>query len=92
MDFAYDTTTTELQERLTAFMEEFVYPAEETFFEQRAKLGDRWSSPAIVEELKAAARAQGLWNLFLPRTHEYGVPVVTDFDAARQRFRERARE
>ena len=76
MDFAYDTTTTELQERLTAFMEEFVYPAEETFFEQRAKLDDRWSSPAIVEELKAAARAQGLWNLFLPRTHEYGAGLT----------------
>jgi acyl-CoA dehydrogenase len=76
MDFAYDTTTTELQERLTAFMEEFVYPAEETFFEQRANLTDRWSSPAIVEELKAAARAQGLWNLFLPRTHEYGAGLT----------------
>jgi acyl-CoA dehydrogenase len=76
MDFAYDTTTTELQERLTAFMEEFVYPAEETFFEQRAKPADRWSSPAIVEELKAAARAQGLWNLFLPRTHEYGAGLT----------------
>jgi acyl-CoA dehydrogenase len=76
MDFAYDTTTTELQERLTAFMEEFVYPAEETFFEQRAKLADRWSAPAIVEELKAAARAQGLWNLFLPRTHEYGAGLT----------------
>jgi acyl-CoA dehydrogenase len=76
MDFAYDTTTTELQERLTAFMEEFIYPAEETFFEQRAKMGDRWSSPAIVEELKSAARAQGLWNLFLPRTHEYGAGLT----------------
>jgi acyl-CoA dehydrogenase len=76
MDFAYDTTTIELQERLTAFMEEFIYPAEETFFEQRAKLDDRWSSPAIVEELKAAARAQGLWNLFLPRTHEYGAGLT----------------
>jgi acyl-CoA dehydrogenase len=76
MDFAYDTATVELQERLTAFMEEFIYPAEETFFEQRAKLDDRWSSPAIVEELKAAARAQGLWNLFLPRTHEYGAGLT----------------
>ena len=76
MDFAYDTTTTDLQERLTAFVEEFIYPAEETFFEQRAKMGDRWSSPAIVEELKAAARAQGLWNLFLPRTHEYGAGLT----------------
>ncbi len=76
MDFAYDTTTTELQERLEAFMEEFIYPAEETFFDQRAKMGDRWSSPAIVAELKAAARAQGLWNLFLPRTHEYGAGLT----------------
>jgi acyl-CoA dehydrogenase len=76
MDFAYDTTTIELQERLTAFMEEFIHPAEETFFEQRAKLDNRWSSPAIVEELKAAARAQGLWNLFLPRTHEYGAGLT----------------
>jgi acyl-CoA dehydrogenase len=76
MDFAYDTTTTELQERLEAFMEEFIYPAEDTFFEQRLKMGDRWSSPAIVEELKATARAQGLWNLFLPRTHEYGAGLT----------------
>ena len=76
MDFAYDTTTTELQERLTAFMEEFIYPAEPTFFEQRVEMDDRWSSPAIVEELKAAARAQGLWNLFLPRTHEYGAGLT----------------
>lgn len=76
MDFAYDPTTTELQERLTAFMEEFIYPAEETFFRQRLEMDDRWGSPAIVEELKDAARAQGLWNLFLPRTHEYGAGLT----------------
>jgi acyl-CoA dehydrogenase len=76
MDFAYDTTTTELQERLQAFMEEFIYPAEETFFVQRAEMDDRWASPPIVEELKNAARAQGLWNLFLPRTHEYGAGLT----------------
>jgi acyl-CoA dehydrogenase len=76
MDFAYDTTTTELQERLQAFMEEFIYPAEETFFVQRAEMDDRWASPPIVEELKEAARAQGLWNLFLPRTHEYGAGLT----------------
>ena len=76
MDFAFDETTIELQERLTAFMEEFIYPAEETFFLQRAEMEDRWSSPPIVEELKAAARAQGLWNLFLPRTHAYGAGLT----------------
>jgi acyl-CoA dehydrogenase len=76
MDFAYDTTTIELQERLSAFMEEFIYPAEETFFRQRAEMDDRWASPPVVEELKDAARAQGLWNLFLPRTHEYGAGLT----------------
>src|SRR2546429_8796449 len=76
MDFAFDETTTELQERLTAFMEEFVYPAEETFFRERAEMPDRWVSPAIVEELKVAARAQGLWNLFLPRKHDAGAGLT----------------
>jgi acyl-CoA dehydrogenase len=76
MDFAFDQTTIELQERLTAFMEEFVYPAEETFFRQRAEMPDRWGTPPIVEELKAAARAQGLWNLFLPRKHDYGAGLT----------------
>jgi acyl-CoA dehydrogenase len=76
MDFAYDRTTIELQERLSAFMDEFIYPAEETFFRQRTEMDDRWASPPVVEELKDAARAQGLWNLFLPRTHEYGAGLT----------------
>src|ERR671936_1557237 len=76
MDFAFDQETIELQERLTAFMEEFVYPAEETFFRQRAEMPDRWGTPAIVEELKARARERGLWNLFLPATHEYGAGLT----------------
>jgi acyl-CoA dehydrogenase len=76
MDFAFDQETIELQERLTAFMEEFVYPAEETFLRQRAEMPDRWGTPAIVEELKAAARSRGLWNLFLPRKHEYGAGLT----------------
>jgi acyl-CoA dehydrogenase len=76
MDFAFDQTTIDLQERLRAFMDEFVYPAEETFFRQRAETPDRWGTPPIVEELKAAARAQGLWNLFLPRKHDYGAGLT----------------
>jgi acyl-CoA dehydrogenase len=76
MDFAFDQRTIELQERLTVFMEEFVYPAEETFFRQRAEMPNRWGTPPIVEELKAAARARGLWNLFLPRKHDYGAGLT----------------
>src|SRR5437763_6154964 len=76
MYFAFDQLTIDLQERLTAFMEEFIYPAEGEFFRQRAEMQDRWASPPIVEELKAAAQAQGLWNLFLPRKHEDGAGLT----------------
>lgn len=65
MDFAYSPKVQELRARVQAFMDEYVYPAEATFYKQVAE-GDRWQPTAIVEELKAKARAQGLWNLFLP--------------------------
>lgn len=66
MDFAYDARTEELRQRLLAFMDEYVYPAETVANEQRARLASPWGTPAVVEELKAEARRQGLWNLFLP--------------------------
>ncbi|MCM2429315.1 acyl-CoA dehydrogenase family protein [Streptomyces sp. RKAG337] len=68
MDFAYDARTEELRTRLTAFMEEHVYPAEPVFALEREQAeGDaRWSAPPVVEDLKAEAKRQGLWNLFLP--------------------------
>ena len=47
-------------------MDEHVYPAEADRPEQRAALASPWDTPAVVEELKAEARRQGLWNLFLP--------------------------
>ncbi|MEU1280484.1 acyl-CoA dehydrogenase family protein [Streptomyces sp. NPDC005805] len=66
MDFAFDARTEELRARLLAFMDEYVYPAEEVEREQRAALASPWDTPAVIEELKAEARRQGLWNLFLP--------------------------
>lgn len=56
--------TRALQLRLTTFMEEYIYPNEQTFHEQIESA--RWSPTRIVEELKPKARAAGLWNLFLP--------------------------
>ena len=76
MDFAPDDTTTELSERLLAFMEELVYPAEERFREQVETAASRWDTPPVVEELKALARERGLWNLFLPATHEHGAGLT----------------
>ncbi len=52
--------------RLARFMEAHVYPAEPVYAEQHAGLASRWSIPPVVEDLKRKARAEGLWNLFLP--------------------------
>ena len=76
MDFAYDDTTVELQQQLLAFMDECVYPAEPRFREEAHSADDRWGTPPVIEELKAEARRRGLWNLFLPRTHEYGAGLT----------------
>lgn len=62
-----------LKARLTAFMEAQVYPNEATFQDQLGE-GDRWAVPPIMEALKAKARKEGLWNLFLPaHEHEGGL-------------------
>ncbi len=65
MDFAYSPKVQALRELVTAFMDAYVYPAEPVFERQVAE-GDRWQPTAIMEELKARARSEGLWNLFLP--------------------------
>ncbi|MET8141790.1 acyl-CoA dehydrogenase family protein [Sphaerisporangium sp. NPDC005288] len=71
MDFAYDDTTEDLRERLLAFMDECVYPAEEAFEWQAAESG--WTAPPMLEDLKDEARKRGLWNLFLPGAHGAGL-------------------
>jgi acyl-CoA dehydrogenase len=76
MDFSLDQKTVELRERLLAFMDELVYPAEPVFREQVAGAENRWDTPPIIEELKAQARSRGLWNLFLPATHECGAGLT----------------
>lgn len=65
MDFAYDARTEELRERLLAFMDEFVYPAEPVF-ERQLHEGEPWTIPPVIEDLKREARSRGLWNFFLP--------------------------
>jgi acyl-CoA dehydrogenase len=76
MDFALDDRTVELRERLLAFMDEFVYPAESVFRAQVQAASNRWDAPPIIEELKEQARSRGLWNLFLPASHEHGAGLT----------------
>ncbi|GGU02351.1 acyl-CoA dehydrogenase family protein [Streptomyces violascens] len=75
MDFAFDARTEELRTRLLAFMDEYVHPAEAVAEEQRARLASPWDTPQVVQDLKAEARRQGLWNLFLPDA-EYGAGLT----------------
>src|SRR5262249_11650576 len=68
MDFDYSPKVKALQKRLQEFMDAYVYPNEETYYNQVNSQGDRWQIPPIMEELKAKAKSAGLWNLFLPES------------------------
>ncbi|MFZ0536234.1 MAG: acyl-CoA dehydrogenase family protein [Candidatus Sulfotelmatobacter sp.] len=72
MDFSFSSKVKDLQGRLQVFMDQHIYPNEQRHHDEIE--GNRWSPPAIIEELKAKARAAGLWNLFLPdREHGAGL-------------------
>ena len=55
MDFTYSERTRELQARVSAFMEEYIYPNEATFLDQLDAGETRWKEVPIIEELKAKA-------------------------------------
>ena len=80
MNFELSDRCTDFQERLTAFMEEKVYPAEAVYEEQIRAAGDPHHHPAVMEELKDEARSRGLWNLFHP--HEEWGPGLRNVDYA----------
>ena len=65
MSFEHSAKSKDLQQRLSAFMVEHIYPNEKVYKRQIGD-GDRWQPVPIIEELKPRARAAGLWNLFLP--------------------------
>ena len=71
MDFAHSQKSLELQERLTSFMDEHIYPAEEPYRDQLFGQDDPHVEPPIMRELKTEAKSRGLWNLFLP-DNEHG--------------------
>ncbi|MGQ0568420.1 MAG: acyl-CoA dehydrogenase family protein [Armatimonadota bacterium] len=66
MEFEYSARTKTYMDRLLRFMDEHVYPTEQTFADQLNAQPTRWQVPPVVEDLKVAARREGLWNLFLP--------------------------
>ncbi|MBS4214720.1 acyl-CoA dehydrogenase [Neobacillus rhizophilus] len=76
MNFSYSEKVVNLQKRVIMFMEEHVYPNEKLYKEQLNQQESRWSDiPPILQELKQKAKAEGLWNLFLPES-EYGAGLT----------------
>lgn len=65
MEFDYSTRSVEVQKRLAAFMDEYVYPNERRYHDE-INTGDRWQPITLIEELKQRAKDADLWNLFLP--------------------------
>jgi len=75
MDFAYSEKVNQLRKRLSDFMERYIYPNEQTYRDQIAASGNPHHHAEIVDELKAKAKEEGLWNLFLP-DDEYGAGLT----------------
>jgi alkylation response protein AidB-like acyl-CoA dehydrogenase len=79
MDFAYSPRCQDYLGRVRQFMKEVVEPNEAAYYAALHKAP--WQQPAIMEEMKAKARAAGLWNLFLPEG-EALVPGLSNLDYA----------
>jgi len=83
MNFDYSPKQKEWMKRVSDFFEHHIYPAEEVYnaqMEEATKKGNRWIVVPVVEELKKKAKAQGLWNMFLPHS-DHG-PGLTNLEYA----------
>src|ERR1700719_3254562 len=78
MDFSHSDKVRDLQERVTQFMDNHVYPAEALYhkeLEDNRRAGNPWKVTKVVEDLKKRAKAENLWNLFLPHS-EHGAGLT----------------
>ena len=75
MDFAYTEKVNQLRKRVSDFMERHIYPNQQLYDDQIAASGNPHHHAEILDYLKPVARAEGLWNLFLP-DEEYGAGLT----------------
>src|SRR5512143_2471864 len=75
MDFEPSDKCKAIQSQLERFMDEYIYPNERTYQEQSEASDDPHAEPAVMKEIRAKAKAIGLWNLFLPDA-EYGAGLT----------------
>ncbi|MEM7540677.1 MAG: acyl-CoA dehydrogenase family protein [Pseudomonadota bacterium] len=82
MHFEHNEKTQELLARIRAFMNEHVYPVEEDVYEFTHDQNNLWKVPPVIEDLKAKAKADGLWNFFLPEEYGDYSPGLTNLEYA----------
>ncbi|MGE0622935.1 MAG: acyl-CoA dehydrogenase family protein [Pseudomonadales bacterium] len=82
MDFEPSEKVLELRARVDAFMDEHIFPRELEFGDWVESSGNEWSYPPWFEDLKAKARAAGIWNWFLPREYEDWSPGLSNLEFA----------
>src|SRR5258706_2085548 len=80
MDFEYSARTKTYLNQVRSFMNAHILPSEASYVQQVESASSRWTVPPVMEELKARARKEGLWNLFLPES-EYG-PGLSNLEYA----------
>ena len=71
MNFEYTSKINNLIDEIKVFMDKFIYPNEQVYFEAIESSESRWNIPPIIEEIKDEAKKVNLWNLFLPES-DYG--------------------
>jgi alkylation response protein AidB-like acyl-CoA dehydrogenase len=74
MDFNPSPKGAEILQKVKDFMKNEVLPVEDAYFSELRSLDNSWVVLPVIEELKSKAKAQGLWNLFLPKS-EYGAGI-----------------
>lgn len=80
MNFEYTEKSKDLQEQINNFMQEHIYPLEKEHYAFSRR--NLWEHPPYLEELKAKAKAKGLWNLFLPKNYGALSPGLTNLEYA----------
>ncbi len=82
MDFEHSNKAKDLMARVDSFMQEHIFPIEETYEEFVNDPANLWQTHPAIEELKQKAKAQGLWNLFLPAEYGEFSPGLTNLEYA----------
>ena len=76
MDFALSPKVQDLQKKVSDFMNQYVYPSEHQVEQEMSVPGKEHTEPQVLKEVRAKAKAAGLWNLFLPdEVHGKGLKV-----------------